>query len=285
MSTASQKSKTRTRLSSCHVIRHELQHVSINVLKCKATNDLCQTCGFKKNLTLTILNCKSLEKHKSQPVLLTVFRFSITFHAALPPDWRFKKKRREKRKADGFKHSISPHGSLTRRSRTPQVCLNSMIGCVDKLTNYIYTFSGINIFIHALMHRVAQSECKKKKRERECWGSEGQRVGEGEKGEGRGADTRRADFSQISLHLCDKKGNNSFRWGNLQRDTFHLPLHCVRQITGNTEEKEREASLARMWADVLKCTQHSLFQMYKIRLNINTFRLEEKKLKFIPTLV
>lgn len=125
----------------------------------------------------------------------------------------------------------------------------------------------------------------KKNRERECWGSKGQRVGEGEKGEGRGADTRRADFSQISLHLCDKKGNNSFRWGNLQRDTFHLPLHCVRQITGNTEEKEREASLARMWADVLKCTQHRLFQMYKIRLNINTFILEEKKLKFIPTLV
>lgn len=110
-------------------------------------------------------------------------------------------------------------------------------------------------------------------------------MGEGEKGEGRGADTRRADFSQISLHLCDKKGNNSFRWGNLQRDTFHLPLRCVRQITGNTEEKEREASLARMWADVLKCTQRSLFQMYKIRLNINTFTLEEEKLKFIPTLV
>lgn len=170
-----------------------------------------------------------------------------------------------------------PHGSLTRRSRTLRACLNRMTECVEKLTKYLYTLLTYKYIYICLNAQSAskQMECKKKKKKGRVLGERG--TASGRKREGRGADTRRADFSQISLHLCDKKGNNSFRWGKLQRDTFHLPLHCARQITGNTEEREREAALARMWAGVLKCTQHSLFQMYKILLNISTLILEEGK--------
>lgn len=70
----------------------------------------------------------------------------------------------------------------------------------------------IYLYITEIPSVNAQSGSKQT--EQSTRGSEGRRVGEGVKGkgeEGGGADTRRADFSQISLHLCDKKGNNSFR--------------------------------------------------------------------------
>lgn len=151
-------------------------------------------------------------------------------------------------KADGFKHQVSPQGSLTRRSWTPRACLNCRVERVQ--------MNSPNRLIHnsdSSLNAQGGSKRMRRSAKGECWGSERRRVGEGKMGDGRGADIRRADFAQISLHFRDK-GNNGFRWGELQRDAYHLPLHCERRITGSTEQREREALLARMWGDVSKCT-------------------------------
>lgn len=159
-------------------------------------------------------------------------------------------------KADGFKHQVSPQGSLTRGSWTPQACLNCRVERVQ--------MNSPNRLIHnsdSSLNAQSGSKPTRRSAKGERWGSRGRRVGEGKMGDGRGADIRRADSAQIWLRFRDK-GNNGFRWGELQRDAYHLPLHCERWITGSSEQREREALPARMWGDVLKCTPDNPPQKY-----------------------
>lgn len=114
--------------------------------------------------------------------------------------------------------------------------------------------------IPAPTHRVAQSK-RSAVRKGGVLGERGTASGrrrDGERERGRYQESR---FSQISLHLRDK-GNNGFRCGKLQRDTYHLPLHCERRITGSTEQRERDAVHARMWGDILKCAPDNLLQKH-----------------------
>lgn len=95
-----------------------------------------------------------------------------------------------------------PHGSLTRRSWTLHACLNCRVGRVQKKGDQIDSYITR---IPALTHGVAQSKWNAAR----GGSAGGARDGEWAKArarKGRGADTRRADFSQISSHLCDKKG-------------------------------------------------------------------------------
>lgn len=116
---------------------------------------------------------------------------------------------------------MPPQGRLTRRSWTLRACLNCRVGCVQ--------MNSPNTFIRNWDASINASRGSKwmwcSVGGVESWGSKGRRVGEGKTGRGRGADIRRADSSQISLHLCDK-GSNGFRWGKLQRDMYHLPLRA-----------------------------------------------------------
>lgn len=145
-----------------------------------------------------------------------------------------------------------PQGSLMRRSWTLQACLKRRVGRVQ--------MNGPNRFIHN-SDSSPNAPSGSKQTERSAKGGV---LGERGTASGRRRDGRRergryqeSRFSQISLHLRDK-GNNGFRCGKLQRDMYHLPLHCERRITGSTEQREWDAVHARMWGDILKCAPDNL---------------------------
>lgn len=189
------------------------------------------------------------------PISASLFPF-LTFYRPpclpTPPNWSFFFIPRQMASNSRYP-SWEPHEVVLDTPGLPE--LQGGV-CVCK------TMDQIDLYITqipALMHRVAQSKWNAARGG--VLGERGTASGRRKDGEkGRGADTRRADFSQILLHLRDKKGNNGFRWGKLQRDTYHPPLHCERRITESTERKKWEAALARIRGDVSKCTPDNLPQ-------------------------
>ena len=132
-----------------------------------------------------------------------------------------------------------PHGSLTRRSWTLQACLNCKGGAPRRRRR------GPNRFIHYSNSSLnAQSGSKRAVRSARGraggardgeWAKERREEGEGQiPGE---------HISHRSRSICViRKEITASDEGKLQRDTYHLPLHCERRITGGAQQKEMRRS-------------------------------------------
>lgn len=107
--------------------------------------------------------------------------------------------------ADGFKQQVSPTGASRGGPGHCTPAMNCRVRRVQKKEKKGDRIDSYITRIPALTHGVAQSKWNAAR----GGSAGGARDGEWAKArarKGRGADTRRADFSQISSHLCDKKG-------------------------------------------------------------------------------
>lgn len=129
---------------------------------------------------------------------------SLTSHhppcLSTPPDWGVLCRFIPRQMASNSRYPPrEPHEEVLDTARLPELQGGA---CAKKKGDQIDSYITR---IPALTHGVAQSKWNAAR----GGSAGGARDGEWAKArarKGRGADTRRADFSQISSHLCDKKG-------------------------------------------------------------------------------